>query len=1062
MNRTLRIATPLLCGSGLCALVYQIVWTRELRFVFGASTAASSAVIAIFIAGLGFGGLWFGKRVERSSNPLAFYAQLELAIAAFCAATPLLLGLVRAVYSWSGGSLRSGEVGSTALRLALSTLVLGPATFLMGGTLPAIARFVETARDVARRAVAWVYAVNTLGAVGGCLLSTFVLLEAWGARATLYTAVVLNASIALLARRASRRPIPPGDEGGLTAPARRSQRPGKGRSRSSQAPATEASGAAEAPRALVYASAAIVGFVFFLMELVWYRVLGPLLGGTVFTFGLILAIALSGIGLGSALYAVVLASRRFMLLGFALTCALEAVSIALPFALGDRIAIWTILLRPVGPHGLADLVYGWSAIAGLVVFPAALVSGVQFPLLIALLGSGREHVGRDVGAAYASNTLGAISGALAGGFGLLPALGALGCWRLASLLLAAWAAGIAALALARAAVQLRAAGVLAIAALATALSFAQGPTAAWRHSPIGAGRVSRDDVRTPNLAQEFMRTQRRAIDWETDGIESSVAIDRATGLAFIVNGKSDGNAREDAATQVMSGMLGAALLPKVERAMVIGLGTGSTAGWLAKLPEIQRVDVAEIEPVIAHVARLCASVNQRALDNPKLRVQYADAREVLASSGDRYDLIFSEPSNPYRAGITSLYTREFYAAISRRLTERGVFVQWMQTYDIDDETMRSIYATLAAVFPHVETWDGMRNDLLLVGSQRELVHDTNLLRARIEREPIASALRLAWLTDDLRGFLGHYVANEAFTRAMAESSRALNTDDRAPVEFGFARNLRGSRDDGGPTLLGARAHDQHRPAVRGPQVDWQGVDWEREAFTYLTTGRAHPELLDMKYRGRLEALSRWANADFQGAFQRWSTDGVPAESATRIERLMLAELIAQQGDGGSDSELARLTRDQPVLGSALRAVWLSRYGRRAEASSLLLAALEQYRVDPWAPQIPMARAMHTVMQLREPSDAAFAQPWLAALARPFAVFVNDLARENLEVEIAWTLGAANQACVDVLAKFEPNADWTERMLEFRAACYAAHAHPLRTRAQKDLEQYRANEAAARE
>jgi spermidine synthase len=1060
MNRTTWMVAPLVFGSGLCALIYQVVWTRELRFVFGASTAASSAVIAIFIAGLGFGGLWFGRRVERSAEPLQFYARLEFGIAAWCALTPALLALVRWVYVWSGGSLSLGGAGSTFVRLLLSSLVLGPATFLMGGTLPAIARAIETEQDVARRGVALVYGVNTLGAVLGCALSTFVMLERLGGRATLYAAVALNLVVAFAAKRLARQPIAGERESVPLSHSRTRHSRGRRSAAPDERTVTPATGPAASPR-LIYASAAVVGFAFFLMELVWYRMLAPLLGGTIYTFGLILAIALAGIGLGSALYAALLSSRRFMLVGFAWTCALEAALIALPYALGDRVALWALMLRPTGEVELAALVSGWSVITLLVVFPAAFVSGVQFPLLIALLGRGREHVGRDVGAAYAANTLGAIAGALAGGFGLLPALGALGCWRLVSVLLAVWGALIALIAIRRDVSKRMAAGVFGLAALTIGLVFAQGPTAAWRHSPIGAGRVSPESIVTPNDVIAFTRAQRRAVDWQTDGIESTIAIDRSSGVSFIVNGKSDGNARDDAATQVMGGLLGAALVPRVQNAMVIGLGTGSTAGWLAKVPEIQRVDVAEIEPEMVQVAKRCAAVNQHALDNPKLHLHRGDARELLAVSRSSYDVIFSEPSNPYRAGIATLYTREFYQAIRERLTPQGVFVQWMQSYDVDDATMRTIYATLAKVFPHVETWDGMRSDLLIVASLHERVYETEVLRARLVGEPFASALRAAWVTDGLEGFLGHYVANEAFTRAMANESTAINTDDRSPVEFGFARNLRGTSygEEWAPQT--ARVRDQHRPTLRGAAVDWGHVDWEREAFTYSSSGRAHPQVLSETDRGRLEALSRWANADYAGALKAWKEVEVQpgARPPTLIERQMLAEILAQVGDPSDESRIATLAKEQPTLAGALHAMWLLRLGQRAQATTVLSQALHHYRSDPWPLRALMARLFGDVMQLTEAGDRELAPIWLEALSQPFAVHVNEAARARAQVTVAWGLGPGHQACLDVFGALEPNVDWTESMLEFRLACYDAHGHPLRERAKEDLALFRANAAA---
>ena len=219
----------------------------------------------------------------------------------------------------------------------------------------------------------------------------------------------------------------------------------------------------------------------------------------------------------------------------------------------------------------------------LVVFPAALVSGIQFPMLISLLGTGRERVARHVGMTYAANTLGAIAGALAGGFGLLPALGALGCWRLVCIVLALWGAAIAIVAIIREAARFRSAWVFALSAITVAAILARGPTAAWRHSPIGAGRIDPSVIDSPNSMLSFLHKQRREINWEADGIESSIGIDHYDAVGFIVNGKSDGNARGDAPTQVMGGLVGAALVPRVKNAMVIGLGNRQY-GRLARTP----------------------------------------------------------------------------------------------------------------------------------------------------------------------------------------------------------------------------------------------------------------------------------------------------------------------------------------------------------------------------------------------------------------------------------------------------------------------------------------------
>ena len=213
------------------------------------------------------------------------------------------------------------------------------------------------------------------------------------------------------------------------------------------------------------------------------------------------------------------------------------------------------------------------------------------------------------------------------------------------------------------------------AGLAGALLMARatGPTAVWRHSPIGVGRVEAEATSSPAALRAWMNNERRSIRWEADGVESSVALGNSEGWAFVVNGKIDGSARGDAATQVMGGLVGGILHPSPKSALVIGLGTGSTAGWLGAVPAIDRVDVVELEPVIRAVAGACRSVNRDVLQNPKVHITIGDAREVLLTSRRTYDIIFSEPSNPYRAGVASLFTREYYEAIESRLSRRRTF-----------------------------------------------------------------------------------------------------------------------------------------------------------------------------------------------------------------------------------------------------------------------------------------------------------------------------------------------------------------------------------------------------
>ncbi len=1019
---------PLLFGSGFCALVYQIGWQRELRLVFGASTAASAAVVAVFMGGLGLGGWFLGPKADRRPNPLRFYAALEALVALSAAATPPLLGLVRRAYLAAGGTVVLGPWGGTALRLALAGLVLLPTTFVAGGTLGAAARAIEHEGDPRRRATALLYGVNTLGAVAGCLAATFWLLEALGTRWTLWLAAVANLGVALLAGALSRRSSPVPDS------------PGEGAARERP----EA-----APPRFVLAAAAVVGFAFFLMELVWYRMLSPILGGTVYTFGLVLAVALAGIAAGGILYAIVFARRPVGLPAFAASCALEAAAIALPCVLGDRVALLALGLRPPTGAVLGAYLTGWTIVTAIVVLPASVVAGAQFPLLVALLGEGRAGVARHLGRAYFWNTVGGIAGSLAGGFGLLPILSAPGCWRAAALLLAALAVVAATVDRRRTMRTVTVTGAAA-AVVAGALFLAEGPTAAWRHSAIGAGRANALASRTPNAERAWVHDARRSVVWERDGVESSVAVQVIAGLSFVVNGKVDGNARNDAPTQVLGGLLGSLLRPGGRRSLVIGLGTGSTAGWLAAVPGMEQTDVVELEPAILEVARMCGPVNHDVMSNPRVRVITGDAREVLTVGRDTYDLVFSEPSNPYRAGIASLFTREFYDAVASRLRPEGLFLQWVQAYEVDEWTISTVAATLAAVFPEVEVWHVNHIDLLLVASRHPLSHDAAALRARIREEPFATALRGAWRVEDLEGVLARFVAGPALAKQMRAAGQEVNSDDRNPLEFAFARTLsRSGLFDVRRLREAARAVSADRPAVVGP-VDWERVVRQRRAI-YAIAGRAappEPEAPEPE-RVRAQAYARYLAGDLAAAAQTFL--GQPAPPEGPVETTLLAEGLADAGDPRAVAHIRALRDLDPTEAEAATARLALRSGRPELARDALVSALVHYRTDPWPGQVSMSHALALADEL------TLARPDMvpvlfAALGQPFAVGALEEPRRLVRLSVA-SHGGLSDPCREAVLPFEPHVPWRADVLRFRARCYAATRDPRASRARTDLEEY---------
>ena len=1018
----------LLFSSGLAALVYQTTWFREFRLVFGNSTYATAAVLAIFMAGLGVGSAVLGRVADRKDAPLAWYGRLELGIAVSAAISPLLILGARHLYIALGGAVTLGLPLATAVRIVLTVLVLGVPTFLMGGTLPAAARAVETAGDRGRRHLALLYGMNTLGAVTGVLLATFVMLESLGNRKTLLFAALLNLVVAVVAITAGR--------------AKSHVAADREESASVLPPVSEP---VARPSAILVA-AAIVGFAFFLMELVWYRMLTPLLGGTTFTFGLILAIALLGIGLGGAAYAFWSGAGRPTAGTFALTCALEALAIVIPFALGDQVAIFANLLRTMTVVGFVGDVIGWSIVTGLVVFPAAFVSGVQFPILVALLGQGRDDVGRDVGAAYAWNTAGAIAGALAGGFGLLPMLSAPGAWRLAVILLvalgiaASWAAFRS-----RAFVSAGAAMIAGLVAVA-GLTF-EGPTAVWRHTGIGAGRA--EFAESPNDLREWMHTARRTLVWEQDGRESSIAVSDNDDRNFTVNGKIDGSARGDDATQVMSGLIGTILHRHPQRALVIGLGTGSTAGWLAAVDSIERVDVVELEPAVVRVARDFAAVNHGAMANPKIRLHLNDAREVLLTTPERYDVIFSEPSNPYRAGIASLYTKEFYRAAAGRLRRGGLFVQWVQAYEIDSETIRTIYATITSEFQHVNTWRTTPSDLILVASREPLSHDIDSIRQRMTQSPYAEATHNTWRVETAEGFLAHYIGNDRLARTIG-SGTTMNTDDRTLIEFGFARSLGSDAGfDVNELIHAARGLGADRPSETTGAIDWNVVELNKWSYGSLELPPAGTSDLA---RRRHEFTQHFDEDEYAEAVEVWRAVRWGPVNSLEVSRL--AQVLAEVGSEEAEVFIALLRESQPLEAAAIEARLRFFQGDHDAAARLVEEALVGLRRNPWPDPGVMVKALSTAVALAG-TDRALGARMLAATAEPFVAGQLSEQRLRQRVNIAWgsELGCGPNT-VAALRALEPHVPWTEQHLRLRRQCYArADLDELYRQADRDWQEF---------
>lgn len=1035
MNPLLRRAAVAAFFSGFAALVYQVVWSREFRHLFGASTAASGAVLAAFTLGLGAGSLKLGKRADEHLRPFEFYGRLEMGIALCAALSPVSLYIVRKLYLATGGSLALGTGFGTVLRIVLSVVVIGVPTFLMGGTLPALARAAIDPNDANRKGLGVLYGINTLGAVVGAFTTTFITLENMGTRLTLWSACAVNLVVALFAIQV-----------------------GKNQASKTRLSMDVASDGGGGGAKVIYVAAGVTGFAFFLMELVWYRLLAPILGGTIFSFGLILTVALLGIGIGGSLYSPILGKRAPRYEVFAFTCILEALLIALPFGVGDHIAVLAVLLRPFGTYGFWGLVSGWGIITSVVVLPAAIIAGIQFPLIIALLGSGDKNVGRQTSVAYVFNTIGATLGSIAGGFGMLPLLGASGCVRVAAGILAAMGIAVLVRAKTRSIPFLVNAGVTT--ALTVYLLSTTGPTAFWRHSPIGAGRIDPADMQNATDRKAYMRRQRSEVLAEREGVESAVAMVSSTGLAFVVNGKVDGNIQDDKGTQVGSGLLGAMLHPDPKKALVIGLGTGSTAGWLGAVPSMEKVDVFELEPAILDVAKACAPANEAALQNPKVKVHMGDARELLALVPDKYDVVFSEPSNPYRAGIASLYTQEYYRQVQGRMTDDGVFLQWVQGYETDARTIRIIASTLQSIFPEVEIWELEVNDLLFVASNKPRKYDAAKMRSRLATEPFRKGFLAAWGVSDLEGFFSHYVAQPPFVRSLAKLGlEPLNTDDACVVEFGFAKNVGQHSWFAGTEILElARERKESLPIVEGI-FDVQRMRYLRSVApaSARRTAPRQGNTPTLPYPRRAEAFRAWAQDDPAAAWNAWHTvapDDKPVTPPPPLapqELLLLADVSVRLGRPEAATYVHALAEVSTTNASVLTTLAFFRAKDYPRALESYMASLRLVRADPWSDATLVRHFLRTGPLLAAAYPPS-AEQIAKGLTEPFVVRILESERRQARTAVQVRLGPTRD-CVEAFAPYEPNAPWDEQLLIARSACYEAQKHALAKVAAKELEEF---------
>jgi len=789
----------LLCffASGVSGLVYQVVWVRELVLVFGATTFAVSTVLTAFMGGLALGSYYFGRRSETVERPLRLYGLLEIGIGIYGLAVPFIFAALPSVYHYFW-RWQLSFFALSILRFVFATLVLIVPTALMGATLPVLSSFY--ARDIGRIGlrVGSLYALNTFGAVLGAAATGFVLIPVLGMNAATTTAAAMNillGAVALAVSRSAeaiRRPhemLPePDDEEAIPKKASRSL---EGESQRAQI-------------TIVIAGFAVSGFVALSYEVIWSRVLALIIGSSVYAFSIMLTTFLVGLAGGATIASRLVDRIRRPVRMFAfIEVAVGLTSLIGAYLFNDLPYVFVQLYRWVDGSAFGVLLFARFLIASFVMIVPTLLLGALFPLVVRIISSRKlaRTTGRTVGDAYAANTLGAIAGSFASGFILVPWLGLLGSLRLCvalNFIVAAAAFWASARRPAEKSHKLKRAnagaalGLAASVVLIGVVALGEPPwdpevmsSAVYRYAP------SLTDKSKQELF-EFLKSGQGETIFYKEGITATVAVQRQGGGRVLkVNGKPEASTTGDMPTQILIGALPLLVREHTDDVLLIGLGSGVTLGTVEQFP-VKRVTCVELEPAVIEASRHFEDVNNRPLDDPRLRMISNDGRNFIYTTDEKFDVIVSEPSNPWVTGVANLFTLEYFKKGAERLKDDGLFSQWLQIYEMAPEDVRTLIATFRAAFPKVYLFRGAEGDLMLLGSKGERRLDLSVLKAHLDDRKSGAELKRigTWRPSDV--ISRFYLGPEEVTKLSAGAR--LNTDDNALIEFNAPRRV-GTTDE---------------------------------------------------------------------------------------------------------------------------------------------------------------------------------------------------------------------------------------------------------------------------
>jgi len=833
--------------SGACALIYEVAWIRLLSLVFGSTVFALSTVLASFMGGLALGSFFFGKysdKLVKNSGPsedsklLKLYAFLEAGIGIYCVFTPLIFKAVEIVYIKAYQDLSFYPFSILRFILSLSVLIIP--TFFMGATLPVLSKYFIKNYQRMGKGVGNLYAINTFGAVLGVILAGYLLPTLIGIRLTIYITAATNMGIALsvllLARlSASDSALPalnavgqvawsgknppeyPFTKGGPSETPPFSKRGAGGdfiRHKNKEGTAIKGQPvpSKEWHSIVILTAFGLAGLASMMYEVGWTRVLALILGSSTYAFSTMLVTFLTGIALGSFLFARLWGKRSvsLTLLGI-VELAIGFAALIIAHLLGD-LPYYFLRLFPTFGSNFGLIISLQFILCFLVMLIPTLLMGAAFPIASQLYTKNMSNLGGSIGKVYGANTFGCILGSFGAGFIFIPLTGVQTTLGLAILINTFIGIGLLVLEQKRFFLKVFCGCLSAI--LLCSLFWLPH----WDKKIMASGvfiyAKHYNKQNKEKIAQHAQHLYNRKLLYYRDGANCTVSVVKvpteekhkvpyliecyhdmvdpngsSSEMLFLaVNGKVDAsNNRGDMVNQLLLGYLPILLHPDPKNAFVLGLGSGVTAGAVAQYP-LKEIDCAEIEPAVVDAARYFNKYNHNVLDDPRLNLIIADGRNHLQGTRKRYDIIISEPSNPWIAGISNLFTKEHFELCKKRLNPNGIMVQWVHTYSMSAHDFKMIVNTFRSAFPHSQLWFSSESDILLIGENEEIKIDYQIISERMARFPTISADLERFSLDHPASILGCFLLGEEDMQKFTAFSE-LNTDDLPLLEFSAPKNL---------------------------------------------------------------------------------------------------------------------------------------------------------------------------------------------------------------------------------------------------------------------------------